>query len=149
MYDVYSKLLPLVRLSPVIGKVIACLVLLSIRSSPLSLSTSCGSTYDLTARLKELKSFLHEGPAIRSKLTVLILSEGIETTAQGAFIGKCTRYLTLQLCLCLANNTCVVDEPVFGSILLGFKSAEQSFLGAKNLNCRCWLLGQIHQTTRV
>jgi hypothetical protein len=43
----------------------------------------------------------------------------------------------------------MVDETVFGSIVLGLKSPEESFLGTKNLYSGSGVLGEVHQTSGV
>lgn len=102
---------------------------------------------DLAAGLEQLQSLLHEGVRVGAELTILTFAKGIVTDAERALVGESARHLTLQIVLGLADNAGVVNETVLGRVLLGLEGAEQSLLGAKNLNGGRRLLGQVHKAT--
>jgi len=139
----YSKLLPFVR-SFASFEVVWRIILLRAFCFPFTLLSGSSSSYHCSSRFQQLQSLLHEGFAVSTKFAILILTQGIETTAESAFVCKGAGDLSLQVILSLTDNTCVVNETVFWRIFFRLQSTEKSFLCSQDLDrgCRCFC--QVH-----
>ena len=68
------------------------------------------------------------------KVTGKIVTEGINSDTDGALSSQSSGDLTLDLSMGLTNNSGLIDETVFGGVVLGSHGSEQGLFSTQDLD---------------
>ena len=101
------------------------------------------------ALIVKLQSLLHLLLELLPERVRLKVAEAVDARSDAALIREISADSTLVTRMCFADKTRVENQAVLGGVPLGLQRAEQSLLGAENLNSGRGILRQVRERTGV